>query len=145
MNGFPIFPVGLVSSSVKSLLPPDHFRDIESEIHIFPWFEPALEGLREEVSIVVLFRFHFSGEYSLRVHPRGDLSRPLKGVFATCSPNRPNHIGLSRVHLIGITGNRLLVRGLDAIDGTPVVDLKPFKNMDLPGNPPGLRMESDRS
>ncbi|MDO9508795.1 MAG: tRNA (N6-threonylcarbamoyladenosine(37)-N6)-methyltransferase TrmO [Thermovirgaceae bacterium] len=131
MNGFPLYPVGFVRSSVKTVLPPESFRDIESEILISPCFEAALEGLREESSIVVLFRFHLSQSYSLSVHPRGDLARPLKGVFATCSPNRPNHIGLSRVPLLEIIGNRILVRCLDAVDGTPVIDIKPFRHMDL--------------
>lgn len=129
MNGFAISPVGVVVSSIEIPIQPEGFRDIESEIRVLPHFEPALEGLEEERSILVLFRFHLSSGYFLRVHPRGDFSRPLKGVFATCSPQRPNQIGLSHVALLGITGNRILVRGLDAINGTPVVDIKPFRHM----------------
>jgi tRNA-Thr(GGU) m(6)t(6)A37 methyltransferase TsaA len=61
----------------------------------------------------------------LRVHPRGDASRAPQGVFATRSPDRPNPIGLHRVEVAEVDGTRLRVRGLEAIDGTPVLDLKP--------------------
>lgn len=130
MNGFAISPVGIVVCSVETPVSPEDFRDVESEIRVFEHFEPALEGLDKESSILVLFRFHLSSGYPLRVHPRGDLSRPMKGVFATCSPQRPNQIGLSRVPLLGIRGNLILVKGLDAVNGTPVIDIKPFRNMD---------------
>ena len=61
----------------------------------------------------------------LRVHPRDDLSNPERGVFGTRSPDRPNPIGLHRVHVLSIDGTRLRVRDLEALDGTPIVDVKP--------------------
>jgi tRNA-Thr(GGU) m(6)t(6)A37 methyltransferase TsaA len=61
----------------------------------------------------------------LRVRPRGDVGRPLTGVFSTRSPDRPNPIGLHRVTILAIEGRRMLVSGLEAIDGTPVLDVKP--------------------
>ena len=61
----------------------------------------------------------------LKVHPRGDPTRPLAGVFATRSPHRPNPIGLHRVEVLGIEGTEIRVRGLEALDGTPVLDIKP--------------------
>jgi tRNA-Thr(GGU) m(6)t(6)A37 methyltransferase TsaA len=61
----------------------------------------------------------------LRVHPRGDPSNPMQGVFATRSPDRPNPIGLHRVRVVAIDGARLRVRDLEALDGTPIVDVKP--------------------
>ena len=61
----------------------------------------------------------------LRVHPRGDVTRPATGVFATRSPHRPNPIGLHRVTVLEVAGTRLRVRDLEALDGTPVVDVKP--------------------
>jgi len=137
MNGFAISPIGIVISSVETPIKPDGFRNVESEIRVFPQFEPALEGLMNERSILVLFRFHLASGYSLRVHPRGDLLRPMKGVFATCSPHRPNQIGLSHVILLGVTDCRILVRGLDAINGTPVIDIKPLRQMNaIENNPP---------
>jgi tRNA-Thr(GGU) m(6)t(6)A37 methyltransferase TsaA len=61
----------------------------------------------------------------LRVHPRGDASNPMQGVFATRSPDRPNPIGLHRVRVLAIDGTRVRVRDLEALDGTPIVDVKP--------------------
>ena len=75
--------------------------------------------------ILVLTWLHEADRSVLRVHPRGDLSRPEAGVFSTRAPSRPNPIGLHRVRVLGIDGLRLQVSGLEAIDGTPIVDLKP--------------------
>jgi tRNA (Thr-GGU) A37 N-methylase len=61
----------------------------------------------------------------LSVHPRGDERRPVEGVFSTRSPDRPNPIGLHRVRVLAVDGTRVTVSGLEAIDGTPVVDVKP--------------------
>jgi tRNA (Thr-GGU) A37 N-methylase len=61
----------------------------------------------------------------LTVHPRGDLARPEQGVFSTRAPSRPNPIGLHRVRVLSLDGTRMQVSGLEAIDGTPIVDLKP--------------------
>jgi tRNA-Thr(GGU) m(6)t(6)A37 methyltransferase TsaA len=66
----------------------------------------------------------------LRVHPRGDQSRPQAGVFATRSPDRPNPIGLHRVEVVSIEGATMNVRGLEAVDGTPVLDVKPVLSGD---------------
>jgi tRNA-Thr(GGU) m(6)t(6)A37 methyltransferase TsaA len=70
----------------------------------------------------------------LKVHPRGDPSRPLEGVFSTRSPHRPNPIGLHRVEITAVEGARVRVRHLEALDGTPILDLKPILSDD-----PGLR------
>jgi tRNA-Thr(GGU) m(6)t(6)A37 methyltransferase TsaA len=67
----------------------------------------------------------------LSVHPRGDPSRPLEGVFATRSPHRPNPIGLHRVEITSIEGTRLGVRQLEAVDGTPIIDVKPILSADI--------------
>ena len=77
------------------------------------------------MTLLVVFVFHRSEGHELLQHPRGDRSRPKRGVFALRSPNRPNPIGVTEVELIAIEGSILTVRGLDAIDGTPVLDLKP--------------------
>ena len=61
----------------------------------------------------------------LRVHPRGDLSSPERGVFSTRSPDRPNPIGLHRVEIVEVDGTRIRVRNLEAVDGTPLLDIKP--------------------
>lgn len=85
----------------------------------------ALDGLRAGDEVLVLTWLHRASRDVLEVHPRGDTSRPRQGVFATRSPHRPNPIGLHRVRILAVDGLRLHVRGLEAVDGTPVVDLKP--------------------
>ncbi|MBN1178024.1 MAG: tRNA (N6-threonylcarbamoyladenosine(37)-N6)-methyltransferase TrmO [Anaerolineae bacterium] len=84
-------------------------------------------GLEPGDDIVVLFYFHRSDGRPLQVHPRGDLSRPLRGVFATRSPARPNPIGVTTVRIRRIEGNVIEVVGLDAIDGTPILDIKQYE------------------
>jgi formylmethanofuran dehydrogenase subunit E len=74
---------------------------------------------------MVVFYFHRSRGFDLLQHPRGDKSRPRRGVFSLRSPRRPNPIGVTVVDLVAIDGNVLHVQGLDAINGTPVLDLKP--------------------
>jgi tRNA-Thr(GGU) m(6)t(6)A37 methyltransferase TsaA len=85
----------------------------------------GLQGLQQGQQLMVLFYFHRSQGFELLQHPRGDSSRPRRGVFSLCSPRRPNPIGVTMVDLLEINGNRLRVRGLDAFDGTPLLDLKP--------------------
>ena len=86
---------------------------------------PAIEGLAVGDRIVVLTWLHLADRDTLVVHPRGDRSRPPAGVFATRSPDRLNPIGLHEVTVQAIDGTTLTVDGLEAIDGTPVLDLKP--------------------
>jgi len=90
-----------------------------------PSYADALQGLSVGDELVVLTWLHEADRSVLQVHPRDDTSRPLTGVFATRSSDRPNPIGLHRVTVLGIDGLELAVGPLEAIDGTPVVDLKP--------------------
>lgn len=87
-------------------------------------YRDALEGLVAGKKIVILYWMHQAARDRLRVHPRGDASRPLKGVFATRSPHRPNPIAVDVVDLVEIQGTTLTVRGLDAVDNTPLLDIK---------------------
>ena len=93
-------------------------------------FEPvywdALRDLRPGEEVLVLTWLHLADRETLAVHPRDDPSRPLTGVFSTRSPDRPNPIGLHRVRVVEIAdGLRLLVDGLEAVDGTPILDVTP--------------------
>jgi len=88
-------------------------------------FAAALEGLAAGDEILLLTWLDRASRDVLRVFPRGDRSRPEQGVFATRSPDRPNPIGLHRVTVLAIDGARVRVSGLEALDGTPVVDVKP--------------------
>ena len=98
-------------------------------------FEPSvlegLEGLRPGDDVIVLTWLHHADRDVLRVHPRGDLSRAQQGVFSTRSPHRPNPIGLHRVEILSIDGGSVQVRNLEAVDGTPIVDMKPVLSSDV--------------
>jgi len=96
-------------------------------IEVSAEYAEALDGIEKLTHINVLYWMHRLTEKNrgkLKVHPRGDLNRPLTGVFATRSPVRPNPIGLTRVELLKRKGNVLFVKGLDALDGSPVIDIK---------------------
>jgi tRNA-Thr(GGU) m(6)t(6)A37 methyltransferase TsaA len=97
----------------------------EAWIAFDPAAEPALRDLRAGEDVLVLTWLDRARRDVLRVHPRGDLSRPEQGVFSTRSPDRPNPIGLHRVTIVEVDGLRLRVRDLEALDGTPVLDVKP--------------------
>jgi tRNA-Thr(GGU) m(6)t(6)A37 methyltransferase TsaA len=86
---------------------------------------PALDGIAVGDEVLVLTWFDRARREVLRVHPRSDPTRPEQGVFNTRSPDRPNPIGLHRVTVLSIDGLRVRVSGLEALDGTPVVDVKP--------------------
>jgi tRNA-Thr(GGU) m(6)t(6)A37 methyltransferase TsaA len=94
----------------------------------------GLRDLRQGEEAIVLTWLHRADRTTLRCHPRDDLSRPLLGVFSTRSADRPNPVGLHRVRILSIEGGlRVRVAGLEAVDGTPVIDLKPV----LPGSGEG--------
>jgi tRNA-Thr(GGU) m(6)t(6)A37 methyltransferase TsaA len=98
---------------------PDAWLELANE------YWTGLEGLRVGDSVIVLTWFHQARRDVLKLHPRGEEQNPLTGVFATRSPDRPNPIGLHRVRILDIGTGKLRVAPLEAIDGTPIVDLKP--------------------
>jgi tRNA-Thr(GGU) m(6)t(6)A37 methyltransferase TsaA len=88
-------------------------------------FSDAYRDLRPGSEVLVLTWLHRARRDVLRVHPRSDPANPEQGVFSTRSPDRPNPIGLHRVEIVAVDGRRLRVRNLEALDGTPIVDVKP--------------------
>jgi tRNA-Thr(GGU) m(6)t(6)A37 methyltransferase TsaA len=96
----------------------------DASIHLEPSVSDALQGVGVGDELVVVTWLHEARRDVLAVHPRGDESRPLTRVFATRSPDRPNPVGLHRATVLGIAGLELRVGPLEAIDRTPVVDLK---------------------
>lgn len=98
---------------------PDAWLDVE------PSVAEGLEGIEVGQEVILITWLHQAQRDVLRVHPRGDENVPLTGVFATRSPDRPNPLGLHRVTVWEVAGNRLKVGPIEAIDGTPVVDIKP--------------------
>jgi tRNA-Thr(GGU) m(6)t(6)A37 methyltransferase TsaA len=115
--------IGTVKSGFTEPQDPFEMRKHESRIEVLPEYAAGLYRLDESAYIQVIFGFHLAGEYSLR----GPVySGETKGVFASRSPRRPSALGLSTVRLLKLEDTILHVRGLDAVDGTPVFDLKPF-------------------
>ncbi len=121
-------PIGIIRSALKSreVAPrqgdegaPDAWIDVAESL------AQALHGVAVGDALIILTWFHLAARDVLQVHPRDEIENPLTGVFATRSPDRPNPIGLHRVTVLEIVGNSLRVGPIEAIDGTPVVDIKP--------------------
>ena len=102
----------------------------EAWLEFAPDVAPALEDVEPGDRLIVLTWLHRADRDVLRVHPRDDPANPERGVFNTRSADRPNPIGLHPVEVLEVKGERLRVRGMEAIDGTPIVDLKPDLNPD---------------
>jgi len=125
---FAVVPVAYVRSRLRRLedAPMQGYEGApDAWVEVEPDFAEALDGLVVGDAIILLTWFHEADRHVLQVHPRSDPVRPLTGVFATRSPDRPNPIGLHRVTVLTIEANRLHVSPLEAIDGTPVIDIKP--------------------
>jgi tRNA-Thr(GGU) m(6)t(6)A37 methyltransferase TsaA len=121
-------PIGVIRSALKSRTnaprqgsegAPDAWLEVDPQV------EDALHGLAAGDEIIVITWFHRGRRDVLKVYPRNDRRKPLTGVFATRSPDRPNPLGLHPVTIRAIDGLRLRVGPIEAIDGTPVVDIKP--------------------
>jgi tRNA-Thr(GGU) m(6)t(6)A37 methyltransferase TsaA len=98
-----------------------------------PAYAAGLAGLAPGDGLWLLTWLHLAERDVLRVHPRGDDERPLTGVFATRSPARPNPVGLHRVTVLAVDGASLRVAPLEAIDGTPLIDIKPVMDSEVSG------------
>jgi len=107
-------------------------KNMVSEVELFPEYEELLQGIEDFSHILLLYWPHLiAGERRQirKVHPMGRKDMPEKGVFATCSPARPNPVLISTVQLLEREGRSLKVRGLDAVNESPVIDIKPFVHM----------------
>ena len=118
-QSFQIFPVGIIHKNEKL-----------TEIEIYADFKDALLGLDSFSHIIVLYWFHNNDtpekRATLQVHPRGDKANPLTGVFGTHSPARPNLIAVSTCRIQSIADNRIRIDDIDAVDGSPVIDIKSY-------------------
>jgi tRNA-Thr(GGU) m(6)t(6)A37 methyltransferase TsaA len=125
---FEVIPIGVVESPLtdRAAAPKQgHEGSPDAWLVLQPAVLEALEGLRAGDEVLVLTWLDRARRDVLRVHPRDDLANPMQGVFNTRSADRPNPIGLHPVQILAIDGNRLQVRNLEAVDGTPVLDIKP--------------------
>lgn len=130
-GGLAFRPIGVVHSPFRE--PEDIPREwncrkgafdaVAGELEIFPEYAEGLDGLGPGAALVVLFAFHKAGFSHLKVTPPGETK--TRGVFASRSPHRPNPIGMTVVKLAARKGNVLKITGLDMIEGTPILDIKP--------------------
>lgn len=122
-------PIGFVRNAIEQAHRGTHWEDIESQIVIDERWRDALDGIEQFSHIwIIFFIDRVDAPVDLKIRPmkRDARSVPLVGIFATRSPQRPNPIGIRAVELIEVRGNVLRVRGLDAFNGSPVLDLKPY-------------------
>ena len=123
-----IEPVGVVRSPVTEALD-ERWGDVVAEIHLLPQLAPGLKGIEQWSHVMVVYSMHeasFDLASDLVHRPRGRADMPELGVFAQRERVRPNGIGVSAAEIVGVADNVLTVRRLDAIDGTPVLDIKPW-------------------
>lgn len=134
MTAFEVRAIGRVESSLTDLAAAPRQAD-EGAPEAWLLFEPevveALANIQPGDEVILITWLDRARRDVLRVHPRGDTSRPQEGVFSTRSPHRPNPIGLHRVQVTAVDGRRVKVRHLEAVDGTPILDVKPVLDEDV--------------
>lgn len=134
MTSFELKAIGRVESPLTDLQAAPRQPD-EGAPEAWLVFEPemleGLQSLRPGDEVILLTWLHRARRDVLRVHPRGDTSRPPEGVFSTRSSERPNPIGLHRVEITDIQGRRVRVSNLEVLDGTPIIDMKPVFSRDI--------------
>jgi tRNA-Thr(GGU) m(6)t(6)A37 methyltransferase TsaA len=133
-NEYSLYPIGFIRSPLKRReeAPKQGNEGApDAWLELNPAVAEGLDGIVVGDKMIIITWFHRSQRNILKTHPRNDKSIPLAGVFATRSPDRPNPLGLHPVTVLEIEGNRLKVGPIEAIEGTPVVDIKPV----LPQSP----------
>ena len=126
--GINLIPIGFVKNNINEPKR-ENWESVTSEIIINEDLKEALSRIEDCSHIIVIYWMHKvskSQRSVVKVHPKGDRNLPLVGVLASRSPARPNPIGITTVKLLGLQDNVLKIIGLDAIDGTPVLDIKPY-------------------
>ena len=125
--GIMVTPIGVMHCGLQSPAdaPMNYTESSEAGVlEIFPPYQEAMDGIEVGQTLVVLFWLHAARRDLLKVYPRGDRSRGLRGVFTTRSPMRPNPIAISELTVLKVQENSIEVSGVDVIDGTPILDIK---------------------
>jgi tRNA-Thr(GGU) m(6)t(6)A37 methyltransferase TsaA len=134
-------PIGIVENKFQMPGNPKEIRNSSSLLVFQEEYITALKGIERFKYLIVIYHLNRSPGYKDLVHPMGDLSIPKRGVLATRSPCRPNALGLTVVEILEVMGNKILVTGLDALLGTPILDIKPYdEHFD---SPLGINWERD--
>jgi tRNA-Thr(GGU) m(6)t(6)A37 methyltransferase TsaA len=119
--------IGIIHSPYKKIadIPCQSYKSEKiGEIEVFKEYEKGLKDIEGFSHLIVLYYFHLARGYSLNSRPF--LDKKSHGIFAIRGPNRPNHIGISTVRLLERNENKLKVKGMDVVDGTPLLDIKPY-------------------
>jgi tRNA-Thr(GGU) m(6)t(6)A37 methyltransferase TsaA len=127
-NEYSLYPIGFIHSPLKQLKEAPRQGNEgapDAWLELNPAVAEGLDSIAVGDKIIIITWFHRAQRNILKLHPRDDKTLPLAGVFATRSPDRPNPLGLHPVTVLEIEGNRLKVGPIEAIEGTPVVDIKP--------------------
>ena len=121
-------PIGIIYTPFKkpkgTPIQPTAAKGVNGKVEVFPEYAEGLKDLDGFSHIILIYHFHLSKKFSLKVKPFMD--DQMRGVFATRAPSRPNPIGISVVRLIKIEGNILHIQDVDIVDGTPLLDIKPY-------------------
>ncbi len=128
MKEYSVKPIGFIRSELKSIEDAPLFYTEGAPnawLELNPAVRVGLDRMKVGDDIIVITWLHLARRDTLRVHPQGNPSNPLTGVFLTRSPDRPNPVGLHRARVLEMNAERLLIGPIEAIDGTPVLDIKP--------------------
>ena len=133
MENYRLEPIGWIRSELKNTKDAPRFYTDDgapnARLELDARLCDALDGIKVGDDIVILTWLHLANRDTRKVHPRGDLTRPKRGVFSTRSPHRPNPLGLHRAKVLAIDQNVVSIGPIEAIDGTPVVDIKCVVNL----------------
>ena len=129
MEDYVVRPIGYIRSELKNVEDAPMFYTEagvpNARLELNPAFKDGLDRMQVGDDIIVITWLHLANRNVLKVHPQGNPSKPLTGVFLTRSPDRPNPLGLHRARVLGMEAGGLLIGPIEAIDGTPVLDIKP--------------------
>ena len=125
MEEIKLKPIGFVKNNVKENRL-GNFDNEVSEIVVDKEFKDALDGIEDYSHVIIVYWMDRVKEYVIKHRPQGNPEVPIVGIFACRCPKRPNAIAISTVELLGRKGNKIKVKGLDILDGTPIIDIKPY-------------------
>jgi len=129
LQELPVKVIGVVSNEMKEPGARPNIQDIVSEIEIYDSYKDGLDKLDEYSHVMVIYWYHVDRRPDpkpMKQHPHNQESYPVVGIFALRGSDRPNRIGVCMVKLLEVSGNKLKISGCDAIDGSPVIDIKPY-------------------
>jgi len=121
--------VGVVKNEMKEPGMQPNLQDIVSEIELYKDYADGLDGLDQYSHAIIIFQFHLDrhpGPKPMKQHPHNQEKYPQVGIYALRGSDRPNRIGICMAKILGVSGNKLKISGCDALNGSPVIDIKPY-------------------